>query len=337
MQIVFRVDSYNEIAVGHLSRCINLASTLEALGNEIIFISYDDDEAIIRLKVTGFKYYLTKNKINDQKCIHEELSLISKHKDEARVVIVDSYEVNNKYFDELRKLFLAIVYLDDLGLDFEVDMVINPSSSFKSIDYIAPTALCGLDYLILNDKYKFGGTESVKTESMLITFGGVDHYDLSSKLIPLIESIDNKLKLNIIIGPYYDNLNQIKTAINNSNLNIQLYSGLKDLRPIMLQSDIAITAGGVSIYELMALSIPSIGIALWDNQKSNIESLARQGAIIPLYYFEGKEFEMQLIESLKKLISDVSFHKDISDISRSIIDGNGALRISKIINKKYGK
>jgi UDP-2,4-diacetamido-2,4,6-trideoxy-beta-L-altropyranose hydrolase len=337
MQIVFRVDSYKEIAVGHLSRCINLAYALKVLGIQIIFISYDDEETIRRLEFTGFKYHLIKSKINDQKFINEELSKISKYKEEAEVVIVDSYKVSNKYFNDIRKLFQTIIYLDDLGLDFDVDMVINPSCKFKSRDYIAPITLCGLDYLILNDEYKLGRIQPIKTKSMLMTFGGIDHYDLTSRLIPLIESIDNKIKINLVIGPYYDNLNQIKVAMNKSKSNIKLYKGVKNLRPIMLQSDIAITAGGMSVYELTALSIPTIGIALWNNQKSNIECLAQQGAIIPLYYSEGKEFEELIFESLKKLILDVSLQKKMSAISRSIVDGNGASRISKVINEEYGR
>ena len=46
-------------------------------------------------------------------------------------MIVDSYMVSEKYFDEINELFPVTVYLDDLGLDFNVDMVVNSSCKAK--------------------------------------------------------------------------------------------------------------------------------------------------------------------------------------------------------------
>ena len=337
MKILFRVDSYPEIAIGHLARCINLGKTLEELGNQITIISYKDSETQARLNNSGLKFYLLDHKINNKDFIRLEKSLISKYKVDADLLIVDSYKVDSKYFNEMKFLYPIVVYLDDLGLDFNIDMVINPSCKLNSKDYIAPIALCGADYLILDSEYKLGRTKIIQDLTILITFGGIDHYDLTSTLIPLIENINNKIKLNILIGPYYDNVHQIKLAAQKSKLKINFFEGVTNISSVILKSNLAITAGGVSVYELVAMSTPSIGIALWDNQKANIECLGAHEAIIPLFYSESQEFSNELINSLEKLILHSNLQEKMSNIARSIVDGKGTERISKIINQEYGK
>ena len=339
MNILFRVDSYQEIAVGHLARCIKLGKALAELGNQITFISYDDSETKARLEEAGFKYQLIPYKINDTSFIDEELENLAKYSAEINVMIVDSYMVSDKYFDEINELFPFTVYLDDLGLDFNVDMVVNSSCKAKINDYVAPVALCGTDYVILEYEYELGRSLSKldKHNSILITMGGVDHYDLSSSLIPLIENINNNIKLNIVIGPYYDNIDEIKLAASKSRLKINIFQGLSNISSVILQCDIAITAGGTAVYELAAMSTPSIGIALWNNQKANIECLSKKGATLPLFYSEKKEFESLLISSLKKLILDNKLREKMSIAAREAVDGKGARRISNKINQEYGR
>ena len=335
MKILFRVDSYPEIAVGHIARCIKLGCALEKLGNQIIFISYNDFEAEKRLKTSGFEYYLTDHKINTLSLLDEEISYISEHKTDIDILIVDSYNVDSVFFTRLKKIFSFIIYLDDLGFDFNVDMVVNPSCQFESKDYIAPISLCGNEYIILDNEYSMGRTKFNIDQEILITFGGIDHFDLTSRLLPLIESISDKVKVNILIGPYYDNIKQIELAASLSKLKIKFYKDLTNISSVILKSDLAIVGGGVSVYELAAMSTPSIGIALWDNQKSNIECLATKEAIIPIYYSEEKELNQLLLSSLKKLILDKGLQAKLSSNSRSIVDGKGVSRISKIINEIY--
>ena len=337
MNILFRVDSYPEIAVGHLARCIKLGKALAELGNQITFISYDDSETKARLEEVGFKYQLIPYKINDIGFFDEELENLAKYSAEINVMIVDSYKVSDKYFDEINELFPVAVYLDDLGLDYNVDMVINSSCKAQMNDYVAPIALCGTDYVILEHEYELGRSLSKfdKFNSILITMGGVDHYDLSSRLIPLIENINNNIKLNIVIGPYYDNIDEIRLAASESKLEINFYQGLSNISSVILQSDIAITAGGTAVYELAAMSTPCIGIALWNNQKENIECLSKKGAILPLYYSKEKEFESQLISSLKKLILDNKLREKMSIAARKAVDGKGVRKISNKINQEY--
>jgi len=199
--------------------------------------------------------------------------------------------------------------------------------------------LCGMEYVILGNEYRAGRIESLNTEnhSILVTMGGIDHYDLSSRVIPILEEISLSIQVNMIIGPYYENIESIKTAVKNSSLEVNIFENASNLRALILKSNLALTAGGFTTYELAAMSTPSIGIALWDNQKNNVTCLSSQGALIPLYYTDGLEFGQQLKKVLVDLINNSNLRKRISTKARITVDGCGANRIAKEITDRYEK
>jgi len=337
VNILVRVDSYPEIALGHLNRCIKLSASLREYGHNITFISYDDSAAKELLYETDFDCKFVPFKINDQQGRREEFSQLEIFSDSIDLVLVDSYNVDKTYFDMLYKYFPSIVYLDDLGLNFDVDLVINPSCKAIEIGYIAKRSLCGMQYVILSDEYRMGRTEVLDTKrrSILVTMGGIDHYDLSSRVIPILEKISPKIEVNIVVGPYYENIESIRIAVQKSCLKINVFKKISNIAPIILESNIALTAGGFTAYELAAMSTPAVGVALWENQYNNIECLSNQGALIPLYYCQSREFDHKLFESLSVLMSDNNLLTSMSVNARNAVDGEGANRISRKITQYY--
>jgi UDP-2,4-diacetamido-2,4,6-trideoxy-beta-L-altropyranose hydrolase len=338
MKILVRVDAYPDIALGHLNRCLNLGSSLEKYGHNVTFLSYNDSVTQAVLSKTHFEYKLIPFKINDRQSKCEELSQLKELSDSTDLLLIDSYNVDKDYIDLLNQYFPVTGYLDDLGLDFDVDLVINPSCKVKESDYRAKNVLCGMQYVILGDEYGAGRAKifNAKKCSILITMGGIDHYDLSSRVIPMLEKISLDIEVNIVIGLYYENTKLIKTAVKKSRLTINIFENVDNLAPIILKSDIALTAGGFTTYELAAMSTPFVGLALWENQYDNIECLSDKDALIPLYYSQGKDFDQELIRALSRLVNDNNLVMSMSKKARDAVDGNGANRISQEITKRYG-
>jgi UDP-2,4-diacetamido-2,4,6-trideoxy-beta-L-altropyranose hydrolase len=337
VKILVRVDAYPDIALGHLNRCLNLGSSLEEHGHNVIFLSYEDSATQAIFSKTHFEYKLIPFKINDKQSKYEELSQLKTLSSSIDLLLVDSYNVDEDYFDLLTQCYPVIVYLDDLGMDFDVDLVINPSCKVKGTDYKAKNVLCGMQYVILSDEYRVGCTRvfNTKKRSILVTMGGIDHYDLSSRVIPILEKISLDIEVNIVIGPYYENIELIRAAVKKSCLVINIFENISNIAPIILRSSIALTAGGFTAYELAAMSTPSVGVALWENQYSNIECLSNQGALIPLYYSQVEDFDTEIAKELFRLINDNNLVMSMSKKARNAIDGNGANRISQEITKRY--
>ena len=187
------------------------------------------------------------------------------------------------------------IYLDDLGLDFNVDIVINSSCKVQVNDYIAPIALCGTDYVILDNEYELGRplNKLEKHNSILITMGGVDHYDLSSSLIPLIENINN-----VVDGDFTE-----------SERN-ELIAEAKTIRALCYL-DLLVHFG-----EHWDLS-SSFGIPLFDQSTnsdfSNVESIARN----------------TVEETYQFILGDLNEAADITLVNSDLTDVASALQLSR--------
>jgi len=338
MRLLIRVDAYPDIALGHLGRCISLASTIQEQGHSVFFVSYEDSTAQQLLDAAAMDYRLIPYKVNTAETLEQELQLLEELASDMDALLLDSYSADHGYMDALRPCYSRLIYMDDLGLDFNVDMVINPSCKQSAVDYKADTALTGMDYVILSEDYAKGresGTEGNK-QSILVTVGGVDHYDLSSRVLPLLEELAPEIEVNMVIGPYYENKQRIRKVAENSGLTVHFLEGLTNISNVIRQSDLALTAGGFTTYELAAMSTPCVGVALWDNQKANIECLSKQHALLPLFYSDGTDFDERLKSALSQLLTDQSLRVNMAQQARSTIDGMGAKRIGNEIINAYG-
>jgi len=337
MNILIRVDSHSEIALGHLNRCINLGISLLKHKNKIFFMCFEDSTSKLILNKYDFDFQLIPYKINDGSRIFDEMRHLLVASQTIDLILVDSYSVDDAYFKMLKNIFHKVIYLDDLGLDFNVDMVINSSCKAKKSDYKAKEVLCGMKYVILRPEYSIGRINNIDlmNNSILVTMGGVDHYNISSRVIKIIEKISNSIEVDILIGPYYDNIDSIKKAASISSLKINILENISNISSIILRNNMAITAGGFTVYEMASMSTPCIAISLWDNQINNVKCMFEEQALIPLYYTNNSKFDKNLEKGLIDLINNDSLRSELSNKGRMIIDGNGADRISRVITQKY--
>jgi UDP-2,4-diacetamido-2,4,6-trideoxy-beta-L-altropyranose hydrolase len=335
MNIVFRVDAHVDIALGHLSRCLSLGQSLNELGCQVSFVVFDNNEAEKRLRQAKFSFDLSPYKINESgDCEH----FISICKDNSfDLMLVDSYSLDNRFFEQARKAAPVLAYIDDLGHDYKADIVINSSCRAVDSDYQAKLKILGSDYVILDKSYWVEPVrDNQKAETLLITFGGIDHYDLSSRLLPIVEKIDENIKVNMVIGPYYENRDKIVASVSRSKLDVEIIEGLASLYSVIQRSDVAVTAGGITAYELAASAIPCVGIALWDCQNDNVNFLSSKNTLIPLYYSDSAEFDAHLSSSLELLLTNNALRETMSKEGRRLIDGKGALKICETILERYG-
>ena len=325
MNIVFRVDAHVDIALGHLSRCLSLAQSLNDLGCQVSFVVFNNKEAEKRLQQGRFSFYLSPYKINESGDCEHFISICKDKKFD--LMLVDSYSLDARFFEQVRKAAPFSAYIDDLGQDYKTDIVINSSCRAVDLDYQAKMKILGSDYIILDKSYWVEPIrDDKKPESMLITFGGIDHYDLSSRLLPIIEKIDTNIKVNMVIGPYYENRDNIVAAVSRSKLEVKIIEGLDNLYPVVRKSDVAVTAGGVTAYELAASATPCLGIAVWGCQNDNIDFLSSKNTLIPLYYSKSAEFEIQLAASVELLLDDIALRETMSREDRRLIGGKGAYK-----------
>ncbi len=97
----------------------------------------------------------------------------------------------------------------------------------------------------------------------------------------------------------------------------------------MREADLAISAGGTTLYELCACGTPSISYSVADNQFGNVRAFDREGLIS----CAGDIRSGTVPEMLGKLIAafDRNERSARSERMRHVVDGRGADRIAEAL------
>jgi UDP-2,4-diacetamido-2,4,6-trideoxy-beta-L-altropyranose hydrolase len=330
--IVFRTDATPKVALGHLRRCLALAEALRQEGCEAVFYCFDDPAARAALSDGRFRSHFMSHEVGTDEDTNNMVEILKQVR--PALVIVDSYAADERYLAALRAKTPAVGCFDDLGwAECPADIVINGLVGAEVIPYRAPLALLGPQYLILALDYWEcpPATPRERVRSVLVTMGGIDHYDLSSLLIGLIGRADRTIRIDIVIGPYYENQERVQAAKESYGGNVVLHQTPATLGPLMRESDLAISAGGFTLYELAAVGVPTIGIALWDNQRGNVTALGELNAILPLIYDNSAVFDERLGGSIDGLIKDAAGRHEMAAAGQAMVDGCGACRAAQAI------
>jgi len=148
-------------------------------------------------------------------------------------------------------------------------------------------------------------------------------------LLKLLNKEYPVLKKNIIIGKAFHNVREIEKEIDN-NTNLIYGPDAGEIKEIMLESDIAISAGGQTLYELARIGVPTIGVCVADNQ---LESIKEWGKTDFLEYagLYNKNDIITKIDELLKILENIKIRESKSKIGRKFVDGKGSLNIVEIL------
>ena len=352
--IFIRTDGNSKIATGHLVRCLCITQALEKEGKKVIFLLSDEESLSLLEELssslfpnTDFSYET--NILPTSKFDHLEAelpfltALLTKYKDP--VLFIDSYYVTEFYFASLRP-YTKLAYMDDLrSFDYDVDLVINydviPPSKQAEYDKAYSKAshrLLGAKYTPLRPQFQ-NQTYNInkKLQNLLITTGGSDPYEFCEKISISLLHLTNDLTIHIVIGKLFtqstiDSL----TKLSEENSRIQLYQNVSDMATLMKQNDFAISAGGTTLYELCAIGVPSVSIAMSDNQLIMTETFAETGAIP--YAGDLRNNITNTIDNILDLLKQPSsflIRNQLHLNMKSLVDGNGTNKITKALCNLY--
>lgn len=350
MRVYFIVHGNAKTGLGHIVRSLSLATAFEQQGHEVIFFS-KYEQGIQALQKTGIKVYkipyeqYSENSkgffYGDPKELKQDIAVIrSKIQEKADALIVDTYNVSAEFFLELKSLTKCLVYIDDLNLfSYPVDILVNGTASAFDMEYEkgqSAQLLLGLEYNQVRKEFchlrAIHRRSSIK--DILVTTGSADPYHMTEKILGiLMEQKDFfEFRYHVVVGGGFEKDIWSNSSITNRK-NIFLYDKPKNISGIMARCDIAVTAGGSTLYELAACGVPAIVFAYADNQLLHIKALERYGIVKYVGYYQELD-RRKLIEEFKYLMAHMNVTNEIAERAQSLVDGNGCGRIVEEIEQR---
>jgi len=340
---IFRVNASSNIGFGHLIRCSVLAEAIQENGGEVIFATNYPNE--INKIIRHFKYKVLDLSSFPPFSQKELIFLLESLRNfsSPKVFIVDSYDVTPEYFRGMKKNFpnMLLIAIDDLAEKiYPVDILINGNLYAEKLDYseqrkLGTKLLLGPKYLLLRKEFCNYCPRKIRdnAEDILVTFGGSDVVGLTERVLHILVNMNlDKLEIHVALG--YDFEKFVGRELK-ENSNIHFYHNLdaNEIKGLMEKADIAISAGGSTLYELAKCGVPTIAIPVADNQIMLTEEMEKYG-IIDFLKFDGN-FAKNLSEKILLLLHSKERRMKMQKKAITLTRGRGVWRLAEIVFREY--
>lgn len=337
--IVFRLDANARVATGHMFRCISIAKQCRKVGKNVMFFLAEDEYTEV-LQREGFSYTVLNIKWDDW---DYGIDVVREHlrKVQAECLVVDSYRVTPGFFEEL-STEVPIFYLDDLCKEPYALSAVLHYSEWEQEHILADLykgrdvkVYSGMKYMPLRDAFENEASSEQKKYDVLITTGGSDTYHITLALLEAM--LKDELFLGKSLCAVLGKMNPDKEAIYQlarDHSNITVMENISNMDEVMRQSHFAVTAGGTSVYELMASEVLFVCFGFSEDQKYFGERLEEHKNAF--WAGDAREDVSTVVRNILACLKTM-FGMDGEERTkrirrnRELIDGKGAKRIAEIL------
>lgn len=332
--IYFRADSNSQIASGHVMRCLSIANEFRSRGYEVTFILADDNPREM-VSSAGFPLIVLNSSWED---LNTELETMQKilRRDSESVLIVDTYKITKSYVETLASdskicyLGSKHEYLGPLKVLINYSTDIDYTFYEQSYSDQQTKLLLGPGFAPL--RKEFQNVHHVLGEQMrhvLITTGNTDPDNAVGYILKSLSELDifPKLIFDIVVGRMFVHKDELAKEFTASNI-VQHYN-VTNMAGLMKKSDLAISANGTTVYELVASHVPTITFAMVEEQKASAEALNSLGAVdyCGQMYSDIKTTVRRISERLLYYYNHSEERIRKADHAGTVISGDGCAKI----------
>lgn len=345
--IGIRADANDSVASGHIMRCITIAGQLVAAGSKVVFYTADEYAGNL-LEQAGMQYVCLHSRWDH---MEDETPLLRQEllKAGCTKLLVDSYQVTDKYFRDLSDL-CKLVYLDDcFEAVYPVDMVIDYNAYHVRFPYEETYAgsaklLLGTAYVPLREEFVSDTDDCVRHDGgcianmedvhILLSSGGGDPCNALSGV--LSEAMQDHMLRNmifdVVVGSYNRNVEELKRHAA-EHPNIRLHYHVNHMAELMRKCVAAVSAAGTTLYELCATQTPTVFFGSADNQQYDHEYFAEEERMLYAgdIRINRDACLSKICSHLKLILEDEKMRGGMRRKLKEVTDGKGARRIAEEI------
>lgn len=324
--ILLHVDGGACVGLGHVARGLGLAPALGAHGYEPVFAIAEGSGLQPRLSAAGWCVEL---------CPPSSADVLELCRRKAAVaMVIDSYRLNADALLELRQAGVPIVTFDDTGhCDLLADVVITLSSAPRSASGASGARrLEGLAFQIVRPEF---GSDSPRDyhrrpRRLLVTVGATAAADVMEELLSFVTTAilprHPQLAVDAVVGPF-------SCATPAADGRVNIHHSPDDMAALMRTADVALSAGGQTLFELARCGLPTVAFCLTQDQAVNLQVMAQHGAIDYIGWVASAGSWLERIGSaLHAMLTDAARREQVGGTAASLIDGRGAVRIAQEID-----
>jgi len=327
MKCVLQADGGVGIGLGHASRCSALALALRRLGHEAIMVA---DPA------TGLQEYF-EQRGSSMVAVEASVTAMLTYASSiaADVLVLDSYQWTPEDYVTLRAAGQCVVAFDDEAKrEMLVDALINGAPVAGNLQYrtaITTVRWLGASYQVVREEFRQMPIRKPAgaVRHVLVMAGGDDPLGLLGPIASMLEPIalqcPDPFTIQLICGPFA----AVPDAARSRQVEIHRHP--PNLVALMQQADLAISAGGQTLYELARCGTPTIAFCSGADQENNLRALEALGVIRNTGDAQASNWLSSLAQAVQELIANPALRNEMALHAQQLIDGRGADRLAQAI------
>ena len=329
-------DSGPRIGGGHVMRCLTLAQTLIRRGAAVAFAATPSTQAILKAFASADIAVVPLAEDADT-ALRTAADAAANLK--ADWVLLDHYGLTPDQEARLRT-GRRLAVLDDLADRPRVaDLLINPGCGWTAQHYagLAPSGaavLAGPPYALVRAEFAQARAaalvrrrEGGPLRHLLISMGMTDVDGITARVVAGVRPLAGDLILDVVLGGAAASLPTLCAAAK-TDPHLRLHVDSRAMAQLTASADLAIGAGGSSVWERCTLGLPTVTVVLADNQRPMAQAMAAAGLTLAVEA-AAADFETRLASGLQTLIGDAACRRAMSEAAARVCDGLGADRVAE--------
>jgi spore coat polysaccharide biosynthesis predicted glycosyltransferase SpsG len=325
--VVFRVAGGPRLGFGHIVRALSLSKAMQVAP---------------RMSVRGTAE--TKKVAHRLGAWVKEQSLAGVlAKGDVRLLVIDDPD-GRAAADALtlaRRHGAMVASVHDLGLaPIASDLAIDGSLAMLRKVWPATDALLGPRYAVLDPSLLSDGAflgQSMRAQSegrlrVLVSLGGGPRVQVGLKIARAIADASPEVWVTLAAG---FSARPIQTA----HPRVRLLESPSWLRSELARVDVAVVAGGVTLYEAALLGVPTVSLAVVTAQTPTIRAFERVGASIAAGCVAAgdraaaERARTKAVQAVGALLADEEKRRAMAVQGQQQVDGRGALRVATALKR----
>jgi len=314
-RVVFRTRGNHRQGMGDLHGCLAMAREFQSRGSEVSFLAEPDPEAVAFCRDADIGLIAADGTRADA----EALGRLS-----PDCLIVNMLKSDADYLSALLTHAGLLVTVDDDGPAAPLaDLRINPL-------YPIPNSLTDPAFVPLKDAFQrlHDAPRDLRqpVRRLLVTLGGSDTFGFTPLAVRAMAGLPPEVHVEIVVGPAFTHQTQLEAALRTlAGHRCETAGNVCDMPDRILRADLAVCAGGLTLFEMACLGTPAVVICGEPFEEQTAAALAARGFGIDLGY-GGDCIETDVAEAVASLIDDPNARERMGVRGRELVDGRGAHR-----------
>lgn len=335
---MIRADATAHMGTGHVMRCLALAQAARALGMHV--------HMVCRIGVEWVRRRLQQEEISLQLVEGEppyretpedllaQLDCFSGSSSSQGMpiwVVLDGYHFGPECQKVLLERRCKLLVIDDYAHlpEYYCHLLLNQNAGADELAYCGKMdrILLGPQYALLRQEFHHAREKallrepSVSPQTLLVSLGGGDFIEHLELVAANMRQIDTGVQvIRVIQGAM--SAERIRNAFAGCPISLEILPRVDAMASLLLDTDVCVTAGGSTCWELCCLGVPFLTLTLAENQKGITRWLEREADVAP---FSAK--------NLQRLLSSTARRLDQKRAIMELVTGWGAMSIARIMRK----